>query len=210
MMRSGRRVKRILGIFAHPDDESLGCAGTLAGHVKAGDRVVIYALSDGVSSRFPMITSEWSKAVKLREQQFKSACRSLGAEAKISRVLPDQKFDTVPQLEVNQIVEKIVRRESPHCVYTHSLADLNRDHRILAEAVLVATREVCGVMCVEPEYSERGWPWHPNCVRPIRDTLAMKLKACQKYREELRPFPHRRSLKAISRQAEEHFLMVPK
>ena len=43
--------KKILVVAAHPDDEVLGCGGTMARHAKNGDKVHIVFMSNGVNSR---------------------------------------------------------------------------------------------------------------------------------------------------------------
>jgi len=58
--------------------------------------------------------------------------------------LPDQKFDTVPILDINRIIEGEIDRFRPEIAYTHSQHDVNKDHRIVFEATLVACRPVPG------------------------------------------------------------------
>ena len=42
---------RILVVAAHPDDEVLGCGGTIARHADAGDHVQVLIVSEGATSR---------------------------------------------------------------------------------------------------------------------------------------------------------------
>ena len=45
-------MKKIFVVAAHPDDEVLGCGGTLLKHINEGDKVYVLFVSDGVSGRF--------------------------------------------------------------------------------------------------------------------------------------------------------------
>ena len=62
-------TKTILVIAAHPDDEVLGCSGTMARHISDGDKVHVVFMSDGVTSR----TGQESKEIELRKQAAKDA-----------------------------------------------------------------------------------------------------------------------------------------
>ena len=60
--------KNVMVVAAHPDDEVLGCGGTIAAHACAGDKVCVLFLSEGVSSRStPGEAYNWSKAIEARE-----------------------------------------------------------------------------------------------------------------------------------------------
>ena len=45
-------MKKVLVVAIHPDDETLGCGGTLLKHIDKGDKVFVLFISDGVSGRF--------------------------------------------------------------------------------------------------------------------------------------------------------------
>ena len=59
-------MNTVLVIAAHPDDETLGCGGTVARHVEAGDRVKVIFVSDGVSSREGKLTAKSRQATSRR------------------------------------------------------------------------------------------------------------------------------------------------
>ena len=45
-------MSNVFVIAAHPDDEVLGCGGTLLKHVDEGDKVYILFVTEGVSGRY--------------------------------------------------------------------------------------------------------------------------------------------------------------
>ena len=102
----------ILVVAAHPDDEVLGCGGTIVRHAEAGDRVAIAILADGETSR-------GDGDVEARYAAAQEAAQVLGAEPPRFLGLPDNRLDSLPILDVVQGIEEIVREIRPGIVYTH-------------------------------------------------------------------------------------------
>ena len=97
----------------------------------------------------------------------------------------------------------------PDIVYTHHGGDLNVDHRIAHQAVLTAGRPLPGSAvraiyafesCSSTEWSSpaMGPPFVPQRFVAIDAWFERKLAALTCYAEELRPFPHARSLEAVA------------
>ena len=123
--------------------------------------------------------------------------------------LPDQKLDTLPLLDIVKKIENITAQEIPELVYTHHFGDLNKDHRICCEAVLVAlrpTREGTGNMLIysfeipgnmgvlPPLVSNKFVPDH---FVDIADQVQTKIKAFERYKDELRDYPNPLSTQAL-------------
>lgn len=182
----------VLALVAHPDDESFWMGGTLAGMATHGLRVVIVAASDGTHGR-----------ARDRNEQFDLACDVLGAaDWQADICFPDQQADTVPQVVINSWAEMCVEKWKPGLVLTHYHGDLNRDHRHVCEAALVATRDRCVVWMCTPEYPERcvGPRFEPSIgVRSDVFATDTKWAACQCYPEELAAKPLTRSKERLIR-----------
>jgi|LWDU01.1.fsa_nt_gi N-acetylglucosamine malate deacetylase 1 len=194
--------KQILVVAAHPDDEVLGCAGTIARHVSDGDKVYVVFMSDGVTSR----TGVESNEVEVRKQAAKDASNILGI-VQPPRFLgfPDNRMDTVALLDIVQTLEQVINEIEPEVVYTHHSGDLNIDHKITHQAVMTACRPQPG-FCVKEIYSfevlsSTEWstnnPFIPNYFVDISDILELKISAIKAYNSELRLFPHARSIESI-------------
>ncbi|MBT6052731.1 MAG: PIG-L family deacetylase [Candidatus Scalindua sp.] len=194
--------KQILVVAAHPDDEVLGCAGTIARHVSDGDKVYVVFMSDGVTSR----TGVESNEVEVRKQAAKDASNILGM-VQSPRFLgfPDNRMDTVALLDIVQTLEQVINEIEPEVVYTHHSGDLNIDHKITHQAVMTACRPQPG-FCVREIYSfevlsSTEWstnnPFIPNYFVDISDILELKISAIKAYNSELRLFPHARSIESI-------------
>jgi len=121
--------------------------------------------------------------------------------------LPDNRFDTVPLLDVIKIVEDLIVRLQPEVIYTHYRGDLNIDHVITHRAVLTATRPQTSQPVKEiyafevPSSTEWSFdqfsPFQPNVFVDISATLKLKQEAMALYESEARPFPHPRSSEAL-------------
>ena len=197
----------ILNIAAHPDDELLGQGGTIARHALAGDRVTTLIVCEGSTVRYGQ------DAAAEIESHARDAGRILGVPDVRFLGLPEQGLDGLRLIEVARRLEPLVSELAPEIVYTHSAADLNRDHRVLLEAVLVATRPYAAPsvreiwMCETASSSEWGGPpllapFQPQMYVDIGGTLDRKIRALECYEREVRPWPHPRSARAIRARAE--------
>jgi len=187
----------VLVIAAHPDDELLGCGGTVALHARDGDRVTCVIVCEGESLRYG------PDGVGQRSHT-RCAARRLGVHDVRLLGFPDQRLDTICQLDVIQRIEEVVREVRPRTVYCQHGGDVNRDHQIVFQAALVATRPTEG--SVEAVYAfdtasstEWGYPrtFVPDTWIDIAATLEAKVEAMACYRSEVRPYPHPRSLQAL-------------
>lgn len=196
----------VLVIAAHPDDEVLGVGGTIAKHISSGDNVNIMILSGGITSRDNVENIE--KEVTGLNLESRNAILTLGVE--INNVhyydFPDNMFDSIPLLEIVKIIEKKINEIKPDVVYTHFYGDLNIDHQIVSLASITACRPLSGVkkvLCYEVLSSTeqknmlQSQIFNPNYFVDIEDYLKLKINAMQKYKKELRDFPHPRSLEGI-------------
>ena len=193
-----------LVIVAHPDDEVLGCGGTIARHVKEGDSVHVLFLGDGVSSRGNFD----AKLITARKESAVKACEVLGAAIAGFEKFPDNMFDTVPLLDIARVVESAKKEINPQIIYTHHGGDLNIDHRITCQAVLTAFRpqpneEFSEIRAFETN-SSTEWsasaimpPFIPDTFVDITQYLDKLLNAYACYADEIREEPHARSLEAL-------------
>ena len=200
--------KDILVIAAHADDEALGCGGTMAKHVSDGDSVHVIFLTDGVGSRTG--NDNGATDAVARSTASVTALNILGVleENVTTFSFPDNAMDSVPRLEIVKAIESVVSRVQPEVVYTHHVGDLNVDHRYAYEATMTACRPQPG-FCVKEIYSYEvasstawagasfGLSFIPARYVSIEGYLEQKLGALNAYYEEMREFPHARSMQAM-------------
>jgi len=199
---------KALVIAAHPDDEVLGCGGTIAKLVDEGSEVFVAILGEGISSRYDKRHLAPSIEIKNLQQQSREAAALLGTKEVFFFGFPDNRLDTVPLLEIIKPLEKLIEDIRPKTVYTHHGGDLNIDHAIVHRAVLTATRPQTGdfvkTLLTFEIPSSSDWSFgklqpvfQPNTFVAIDKYLGKKIQAMQTYGTETRAFPHPRSPKAL-------------
>tara|TARA_Y100000780_G_scaffold222038_1_gene230833 strand:+ start:751 stop:1461 length:711 start_codon:yes stop_codon:yes gene_type:complete len=211
----------ILVIIAHPDDEVLGMGGTILKHAKNADKVTVAYMTTGITSRrssnYQSISSYQTnkKQKSIMKNQIeelrkdaKKSCKLLKVKKTIFFDFPDNELDTVPLLKIIKSIENIIKEIKPDRIYTSHYGDLNIDHRIVFEATLTACRPVKfpvkEIMCFEI-LSSTDWAFSyefkPNYFINIKNELDYKIKAMQVYKNEIREFPHPRSIENIKNSA---------
>jgi LmbE family N-acetylglucosaminyl deacetylase len=196
----------VLVVAAHPDDEVLGCGGTIARLVKEECEAFTLILGEGITSRDEKRDRERrEKEIEKLRKQMHEANQILGVKKVFIHNFPDNRFDTVPLLDIVKVIEKVKKQVKPNIVFTHYEHDLNIDHQLTFKAVLTATRPVKGEPVREiysfetPSSTEWSYPlnFSPSVFFDISHTINIKLKALAKYKMELKEYPHPRSLEGI-------------
>jgi len=191
---------RVLVIAPHPDDEVLGCGGTIAKHTRGGDETSLCIVTRAY-------TPDWSEEfLKNRPKEIEKSNKILGINKTFFLNFPTVKLDTIPQKELNDSISNIVNEVKPHIVYIPHRGDLNKDHRLIFEASLVALRPINHKVKKILSYevlSETEWghmiePFIPNVYVDISETFNLKIKAMKVYKSEIKLRPHPRSLEVIS------------
>jgi LmbE family N-acetylglucosaminyl deacetylase len=198
--------KTILIVAAHPDDEVLGCGGTMSRLAHEDNCVYTMILGEGVTSRdLQRDSSKRKNELESLKNEIVSANKCLGVKDQFVYQFPDNRFDTVSLLDIIKSIEGVVEKVNPHTIFTHFEHDLNIDHQITYKAVLAATRPM-EKQCVKEIYSfnilsstEWSYPqkFTPNYFVNINKYIEHKINAMEEYRSELREYPHPRSSEGI-------------
>jgi LmbE family N-acetylglucosaminyl deacetylase len=199
----------VLVVAAHPDDEVLGCGGTIARHADAGDQVQVLIVAEGATSRKQQrdrdqVADELSVLGEAAQQ----AGLILGAEGVELLDLPDNRLDSLDRLDLVKRIEKRISSHKPNVVYVHHAGDVNVDHRRIHEAVITACRPTPGhsvqrLLSFEVASSTEWQPpgsapaFHPNWFVDISAQWKRKCLALEAYASEMRPWPHARSIESL-------------
>jgi len=211
--------KKILIIAAHPDDEVLGCFGTVAKMVKEGDEAYTLILGEGKTSRDEQRSIENKKAeLNILNQEIEKANSVINIKKTFIENFPDNRFDSVDLLDIVKAILKVKEEIKPDIIFTHYENDLNIDHQITYQAVVTATRPMEDES-VKEIYSfevlsstEWNYPlsFSPDLFFDISETIKLKKEAMKQYDSELCQFPHPRSIEGIELNAKYHGMRVGK
>ena len=192
----------ILVIAPHPDDEVLGCGGTIAWHSQRGDTVHTAIVTCGIPELYPI------DQVNATRAELAASNQVLGISTTHFLDFPAPVLDMVPGYRLASAITQLLYKLRAQIVYIPHRGDLHADHRAVYLATLVASRPLNGcpvqkLLCYET-LSETNWAapfgddsFIPTVFVDISQTLEQKLSAMACYKGQLKQPPHPRSLEAI-------------
>jgi putative lmbE-like protein len=201
--------RNILVVAAHPDDEYLGCGGTLLRHVANGDHVHIMILAEGLTSRDQHRDVDRRKGeLSALHHSSQMAADLLGADSLRLCSFPDNRMDSVDLLDVVKCVEEQIESLNPSIIYTHHAGDVNVDHLITHKAVITAARSLPGsrverliffetVSSTEWQIQNAKDAFFPNWFVQIDEFIDKKIALLRCYDSEMKAYPHPRSYDGV-------------
>ena len=195
-------MKKIFVIAPHPDDEILGCGGTIIRNIAEGNEVYICVVTKGLP---PLFNPERSD----EQRQDTIACHErIGIKKTYYLDYPAAMLEKVERYELNGKILGVIKEILPDEVYIPHWGDMQKDHQIVAEAAMVALRpkyhpQVKKIYGYET-MSETAWnapnvqnEFIPNVFVDITDFIEAKKEALALFKLQVSPFPDARSLGAI-------------
>ena len=196
----------VIVVAPHPDDETLGCGGTLLRHRVEGDAVhwlIVTAMTEAAG---------WNNAViAARENEIAAIGDHFGFHGTHRLDFPAAGLDVVPRADLVCAINDVFKVTAPDTVYVPFAGDAHSDHRIVAETAGACTKwfrqpGVKRVLAYETlSETEFGLlaaePFAPNHFVDISATLEGKIAAMKLYKSEIDGFPFPRSEEAMRAQA---------
>lgn len=187
---------KILVLAAHPDDETLGCGGTISKLSKEGNDIHLITFTDGVGSRFD--------SSKNRNLRIDKVSEVLGIQKFNFGNFPDNQMDSVSMLDVCKFIESNVDYQ-PDIIFTHFVGDLNIDHSIVAKSTLTVFRPQFGNKNkIYSYYIPSSTDYNPftffdgnTYIEVSQLEVSKKILALKLYDEEMRKYPHARSYENV-------------
>jgi LmbE family N-acetylglucosaminyl deacetylase len=198
---------RLLVVAPHPDDEVLGCGGTILRRKSEGAELG-WLIVTGISEE-----SGWAiERIKRRDAEIEAVSKLLGFTHVFNLRFPTTALDTLPMGEMISRFAEVFQKFQPQEVLIPHRGDVHSDHRLVADAVTACTKwfrypSVKRVMAYETSSETefglaRESAFQPNFFVDISAHLEEKLAAMSIYQSELGDFPFPRSIRAIRALAE--------
>lgn len=195
---------RILAIAPHPDDETLGCGGTLLRHKAEGHSIFWLIVTRGHEP-------QWSKELlEQKELEIAQVKAAYGFEEVFRANLPTIRLDNLPIEQVINGVREAIETAKPDIVYLNHHGDVHSDHRVVFEATISALKpfntprhRVRRILSYEILSSTDAAPpnpvraFVPNVFTDISKYIDRKLEIMALYRTEIHEYPMPRSLESI-------------
>lgn len=193
---------KVLIIAPHPDDEVLGCGGTIKKMTSQNKEVWILIVSRGKKGMYP------EERIRNVRKEALEAHKILGVTETRFFEYPAPELDLISVSELSIAISEVINEFKPDTVFLPHRGDIHHDHKAVFNASLVAARPikdgiVKGIYSYET-LSETEWaaPFSDDAFIPdffvnISDVFPFKLDAIKCYKSQLREFPNPRSLKSI-------------
>jgi LmbE family N-acetylglucosaminyl deacetylase len=183
----------VLVIAPHPDDESLGCGGTLCKHAARGDRVVVTFVTSG---ELGLKHLSREKAWAIREGEARRAAKVLGVAAIEFLRLPDWSVNG-HVARAARLLRPILNREKPARIYIPHSREWHPDHRAALGILRAACRNGgCRSEVIAYEV------WTPlsehDHVEDITAEMPKKLRALRAHRSQLNQFDYVRAVRGLN------------
>lgn len=187
--------RKVLVFAPHPDDETIGCGGTIAKIIKdGGDVVIVWMTSGELGTKNHQRNSELAKT---RESEAKKAATTLGVKSYCFLRQPDSFLLATPQL-IKKVAE-IITTHKPETILCSYWDKMNNDHIVTYDIVTRATLLTGGIskslLCYEV--------WTPiedcNHYEDISDFLDIKLTALSAYKSQTKIIPYNQAIEGLNR-----------
>ena len=196
------RIERAMVIAPHPDDEVLGCGGTIARLTALGRVVEVVVVTRGMAPRFNPAHAEQVRDEALRAHSVLGVSRTRFLD------FPAAGLDQIACADLNQAVVTVVSDMRPDTLFLPFLGDLHFDHKLVFDAAMVAARpqgnDFPERIFAYETVSETNWSapyvapsFQPNVFVDISDYLDMKLEAFGCFSSQVRAFPNERSIETL-------------
>jgi len=190
-------MNTVLVVAPHPDDETLGCGGTLLRHVAAGDAVhwlIVTHISEEIGAS--------TKQVATREQEIDRVAARYGMAGTTNLAFPTTRLDTIPMADLVADIGEVVQMVEPDTMYLPYRNDIHTDHAFVFDAVASCTKwfrypSIQRVLAYET-LSETDFAldpdidgFHPTVFVDITGHLDMKIEIMHIFESEVgtAPFP---------------------
>ena len=196
-------MSKILAVSVHPDDETLGCGGTLLKHNEKGNKIfwlILTRANDKVTS-IPNI-------VNLQKQYVNKVAATYNFEDFKQLSFLTTELDRYPLGEIIREISNYIDQIEPSVIYFNHCNDVHSDHRVAFDAIYSCTKSfrypfITKILMYETLSETEFAPalpcasFTPNVYVDITDYLDQKIEIMKLYETELMEAPYPRSISSI-------------
>lgn len=194
-------MKKVIIVTPHPDDETLGCGGTILRHKKEGDQVC-WLIVTKMGDEF-----ELSRRTK-RNEEIKRVKEMYGFDEAFQLNFDAGTLDHIPLGNIINEISQCFNRFQPNIVYLPYRSDIHSDHKVVFDATVACTKwfryPFVNKVLVYETLSETDFTINPdsNHFRPnvfidVTPYLEKKIEIMKVYESELSEHPFPRSVRAM-------------
>lgn len=195
--------RRVMVFAPHPDDETLGCGGTLLKHRQSGDSIYWVIITNINDEKI------WShEQISERQNEIVLVATAYGFKDVVNMNYDTTKLDELPLGELTKNISAVIRNVQPEVIYVHNRSDIHSDHKVAFNAIMSASKNfnhpcIKNILMYEtvsetefsPALQENAFM--PNYFVNITGFLEKKLELMKIYRSEIKDHPFPRSEKNI-------------
>lgn len=194
---------KVLIVSVHPDDETLGCGGTILKHSRNGDELYWMIITEtdesiGFSREF----------IDMRKLQIRRVSREYGFKKVYELKILATRLQSVDLNDFISSVSRVVNEVRPEIIYMNNRSDIHTDHRITAHVLMSCTKsfrypfikKILMYECISETEMSPPLPeniFMPNVYSDITDFIDKKLEIMSIYESEVQTPPLPRSLENI-------------
>ena len=194
---------KVVVIAPHPDDETLGCGGTLLKHKKNGDEVfwvIVTCLTEQLGYGVDKICT--------RKDEIHKVSQAYGFDKVLHLEVPTTSLDQIPKSEIIRKFGILFDQIEPNIVYAPYRNDAHSDHEVVFDATVACTKSFrnpyINTLRIYETLSETEFGmrpedsgFKPNYFVNITDFFEKKLEIMKLYYGEILPHPFPRSVECI-------------
>lgn len=200
-------MRKVLFVSPHPDDETLGCGGTILRHASQGDSVY-WLIHTNVTDE-----KTWGKErIRERQSEIERVAKSYGFAHVFKLDYDTTRLEEIPFGDMTKRISEIVREVQAEIIYVNNRSDIHSDHKVSFDSVISASKSfnnpyVKRILMYEtlsetdfaPPFQENAFL--PNYFVDITEYLEGKIEIMRIYESEIKahPFPRsERNLRALA------------
>ena len=194
---------KVMVVAPHPDDETLGCGGTLLKHKAAGDEIY-WLIMTNISGE----EGYDEKKVQDRQQEIEMVAGEYGFEYIFKLDFPTTKLDIIPRNKLINSISKVIDRVKPEIIYLPNRNDIHSDHKITFDTAISSVKtfrcpfirkllmyEVVSETEFTPPLQNNSFI--PNSFSDISKFMDKKISIMNLYKGEMREYPFPRSVENL-------------